>query len=781
MTKLYNVETGLEESLPLDQIPTAIQSGTHAYKKGTKINVLDSNNESYSVDAEELPTVFQEGYKIESPDQAAVREYVKENKGLKGALKVGVGQFIDEAAMGIPELILDKTQDPLEVAKKEALKEEQSLANTIGGVAGFGASFFTGAPLFKAGEAAGKAVASKLSTLAGTKIGEKGAASVVKNAGLKAAEMGVEGSVIAAPVAITEAMLGDPGAAAETLVMGGVLGGALGGTVGALKPLAKLGKEKLEYVTNAKKLETDASYNLIGATPAARAKVPADVDDKLPQFLREITVDDRSILTNPDKLAKRIEDVELSSGKKLDEVVTTLDDRVKQLAKESPEAAMELKASMFDYDNLITKLEDKYVKPYLDDPRYNAQVQKVQTELSSIKSLIDNKLGGDPQPIDLRTLRQFQQDSKNLINYDKKNMISDLATDARKELVADIQNYFKSGVGDKIKDTFPDLAATANQFKAANDAYRMAATITPIIEKAAAKADTKQLVSFGDLVLGGLGYGAGDITGAVGAIAARKGIQALNKNYDKAGLLYAEQVMKSTAKALDEIPKKLKQIEKPIRAQLTMGLSGTSNNKDDNYNTISEKIVDASMFPEKLESFYADTVDVIADQGAPQIAEATKVKTAEAISYLADLVPKPLVPQNPLVKSKGFKPSAMEQNKFMRQVKAALDPMSIVDDVVNGSVTKDQLQVVADLYPDIYFRIQNKVLEAVQENPAEIPYNKRLKLSLLLNMDLDPSLSPELLPQLVNIQPEQQEQPKLPSNNVNFTSYPTDTQRIAMK
>ena len=106
----------------------------------------------------------------------------------------------------------------------------------------------------------------------------------------------------------------------------------------------------------------------------------------------------------------------------------------------------------------------------------------------------------------------------------------------------------------------------------------------------------------------------------------------INKNFDTAGLLYAEQVMKKTAKALDEIPKRLKKIEKPVRAQLTIGLSGTSNNSEDNYESISNKVVDAAMYPEKLEQFYADTVDVIADQGAPQIAEATKVQTAGAFS-----------------------------------------------------------------------------------------------------------------------------------------------------
>lgn len=782
MSKLYNVQTGLEESLPIDQIPAAISAGTHAYKKGTTLNVVDQNNESYSVDASELPTVFEEGYRLESPDETAVREYVKENEGIVGAAKVLGREAIDQMSLGVSEAILKNTSDPLEVAKYEALKKDQELASAAGNIAGFGASFFTGAPVFKAGEKIGKAVAGKIFQTTGKEVGEKAAEGIAKSAAQKATEMGVEGAAIAAPVAITEAALGDPEAAAESLMMGGILGGALGGTVGALKPLAKMGKDKIAYMTNQKKLETDAAYNLIGATPVARTKVPRDVDERLPQFLKEISDGDRSLLSNPEKLAKRIEDVEMASGKKLDEIVNTLDDRINQTAKESPEAAQELKSSMYNYNDLITKLEDKYVKPYLDDPRYNAQVQKVQLELENIKNKIASNFGGDAQPINLKALRKLQQDSKNLINYDKVNNVADLATDARKEIVSDIQQYFKSGIESKIKDVFPDLANTASQFKAANDAYRMAVTISPIVDKAAAKMDTKQAVTFGDMVLGGLGYGAGDITGAIGAIAARRGINYLNRNFDVGGLLFAEQIMKKTATALDEIPKKLKSISKPIRARLSNNVSDITGNKEDNnFDKLTEKITAVGNNPARLEEFFANSVDVIGDQGAPQIADSTRIKTADTLNYLANLVPKPLVPANPLVKSRGYKPSEAEKNKFMRQVKAALEPMSIVDDLANGTVTKDQLQVVADIYPDLYERIKQKVIDSVTENPEEVPYNKRLKLSLLLNVDLDPSLSPELLPSLINIQAPESEQPKSPSNSANFTSYPTATERIAMK
>lgn len=152
---LYNAKTRLPEAVPEDQLPQAIASGTHSYQVGKRINIIGPGGQVHNVDSSELQGAIQEGWLPETTRQAAVREYVEENKGLKGTAKVGLGQFADEALLSIPETVYDLTADPLEVAKKEALKKEHSIANTLGGIGGFGASMFVGGPLFKAAEVAG--------------------------------------------------------------------------------------------------------------------------------------------------------------------------------------------------------------------------------------------------------------------------------------------------------------------------------------------------------------------------------------------------------------------------------------------------------------------------------------------------------------------------------------------------------------------------------------------------------------------------------------------------
>ncbi len=189
---LYNTKTRQPEVIPEAKLAEALASGTHAYKNDAVINVVGADGEVRNVDSAELRDAMEQGFMPETSRQAAVRQYVEENKGLKGTLKVGLGQFADEALLSIPETVYDLTADPLDVAKKEALKKEHELANTLGGVGGFGASMFVGGPLFKAAGVAGRAT--ERAILGGAeRVGVAGAERVAEEAAAQTAARGAEG------------------------------------------------------------------------------------------------------------------------------------------------------------------------------------------------------------------------------------------------------------------------------------------------------------------------------------------------------------------------------------------------------------------------------------------------------------------------------------------------------------------------------------------------------------------------------------------------------------
>jgi hypothetical protein len=245
MNKLYNTTTKQIETLPDDQIDSAILQGTHSFAADQRVNVVDPSGATHSVPATQLEDALKQGFKVEGNKASAVREYVEENKGLKGAAKVALGKFADEAALGIPGLVYEKTGDPLEVAKWEALKKEHDSASALGSITGFGAGLVLGAPLFKgaavAGQAAERVVAKQLAAAGVEKGSQSIAKDILARMATKGAAMGAEGAVISAPYALTEAALGDPEQAGETLLMGAGIGSALGLAGGILsKPFEKL-------------------------------------------------------------------------------------------------------------------------------------------------------------------------------------------------------------------------------------------------------------------------------------------------------------------------------------------------------------------------------------------------------------------------------------------------------------------------------------------------------------------------------------------------------------
>jgi hypothetical protein len=282
------------------------------------------------------------------------------------------------------------------------------------------------------------------------------------------------------------------------------------------------------------------------------------------------------------------------------------------------------------------------------------------------------------------------------------------------------------------------------------------------------------------VVGGAVGAGAGGVVGAAIGAGAKKAANLASQYANVYGLLAAEDSMRFVKKQIDSIPKALIDFPKAAPARVINKISDlTRDEKDDNFEELSKKITEAAANPASLDS-KLEAVTALSDMGAPSVAIKVTDKIHQTYQYLSEVLPKPLTPNNPLVKSKGFKPSDAELNKFKRQMEAALNPFVIIEDLNNGSLTVEQVQTVDTLYPDIMNRIRESVYDTVAKNPIQVPYNKRLKLSLLLGMDLDPSLEQGTLEILLAEQDAaEQEQANKPSNNIRFTAYPTDVQKIS--
>ncbi len=285
MPKLFNSQTRAREELDGDELTQALASGSHAYQAGEMIEVKNQDGELGTIPSENVQKALSQGYKVVGPSERAVNQYVEENKGLKGSLKVGLNQLVDEFSMGLPELVFNHTADPMEVAKFEALKKDHELSNVLGGSGGFIGSLLYGGPLFNAaakGAAKTTLVAEKILATSAGEIGKRTATTaakdLVKRMAAQGAGAGVEGAILTAPHAITEAALGDPDAAAESLLYGVGLGAMFGAGGEGAKSLFKVGKDAVRGALTFGKEATDSPTAKLAARKLAKVITGVDED-----------------------------------------------------------------------------------------------------------------------------------------------------------------------------------------------------------------------------------------------------------------------------------------------------------------------------------------------------------------------------------------------------------------------------------------------------------------------------------------------------------------------
>ena len=554
MATLYNAQTRKPESLPEDQIEQALLSGTHGYSVNDKVNVRKKDGSTVSLPGSELNDALASGeYSIELPRQTAVREYVDENKGIGGQLKTAVMQFADEALMGIPEQIADVKGDPLETAKRQALKKENAFANAVGGIGGFGASMLYGGPVGKAAtlatRAGEKVVANRL-IAKGAEAGANSAArEIAKKIAKSSIQMGVEGATFAAPTAITEAALGDPELAAETLLINGLAGSVLGAGGKAAKEIFGLIPKAVVTESTERGLldqfKSERAAKALGFTKGQIKKLKGGQDEAIQigdDVLNMRTAEGKKIIgatDSPETIAKKIANELDRTGEEVSSIYQKVDDS-------GQKAFNPIKVN----ERIVAELGDFYRSPLNKD----------------VASTFDNLLetvGWTEQGITLKRAKEILDQVDNIAYPKGKPPLNPtdkqvLAADARRIIREELN--LASELGAKaIGDETALLRLTKGNKKISTLIKAQGALDDRISSEAGNK-----LFGLTDTITGVGAAGAAGIPAAVAAlgvkrVAERYGNQVL-ANID--GLLFAEKSMGKVAKKLDELPARLEDMLK---------------------------------------------------------------------------------------------------------------------------------------------------------------------------------------------------------------------------
>jgi hypothetical protein len=145
----------------------------------------------------------------------------------------------------------------------------------------------------------------------------------------------------------------------------------------------------------------------------------------------------------------------------------------------------------------------------------------------------------------------------------------------------------------------------------------------------------------------------------------------------------------------------------------------------------------------------------------PSHAESIGMLAGNAVAYLSSLKPENH-PKAPL--DAEIPPSKFQMENYRNALKIAESPLSILENVKDGSIDPDDIEHLARIYPALYQKLSGKLLNEVMEVKSrgeDIPYKTRMGLSLFLGQPLDTTMTPESLQaiQMSQMPPQSQQAP----------------------
>lgn len=95
----------------------------------------------------------------------------------------------------------------------------------------------------------------------------------------------------------------------------------------------------------------------------------------------------------------------------------------------------------------------------------------------------------------------------------------------------------------------------------------------------------------------------------------------------------------------------------------------------------------------------------------------------------------------PLAVKQRVPPVAMQ--KFMSEVRGALEPESVMADLSRGIVDRTAIESFKQVYPQMFQQLRTQVAEEVQQRQDELPFKRRVMLSMVFDFVGDSSLDPQ--------------------------------------
>ncbi len=763
MAELWDTSTNERVEIPDADAPAAVLSGRYGIDASKEVLLKRPDGKMVVVPATSAPEAFEKGYTF-GPQTDLIAEHNAEKYGEFGAKVLsGAAGVARGLSLGLSDRALRNAG--VEASTLRDLDE--------------GAPFISGA-----GEVAGTLLPAVFT--GGTSVGAQGAVrgvgavaakGALRKAGAKALQLGakgaVEGAVYGVGHAVSEDALGRADLNAESLIanagLGAVIGGGGGVLLGGGGSLLASGAKKAVGAANAKigsgtiqeALEDFAGKRILKATVGPHKGAIKQIDkkgltDRAEKYLlKDMGLGNESILGGAKNTTEVIAE---KLATKADELRTRLDDFVTRLDDATKNTPIERLSPR----QVAKRIEDDVARPLKKIAATQDEYRAVMREVKTIRALGNKGMSF----AEARAQRAAVQDK---INYkvDAKPLVQ-----ARR----DIAKIWNDVIDETAEPVLVRLGEqTQNAYRAVREEFSLVKELLDHAQNRVQGSTANRLVSPSSYGIG-LATGVADAASggamsvAKGAVTAAAHQQVLERgNAFAANIAYKlsqlQAVQKASASVSARVNNAVNQFVQrprgavtravaPATVQFLSGVSfGTSPPKAatkvaSRNDAAKERSRELSLLmgdPAKAADRIAFALTGL-DESAPGISGQVAMTAAKALQFLHAKAPKNPQSANtlqPLLDD--WRPTDAEVAKFERYTRAALQPLTVLDDLEAGTLTPEAAEALKTLYPQLHRMTVERLTAKLAESPKKLPYEDRVNLSLLLGAPVDDTMTPEFI------------------------------------
>ena len=618
----------------------------------------------------------------------------------------------------------------------------------------------------KAGQFVEKLTAKQLAKIAQNTGRKKIARDVIAKSVSKSAGSAVEGAFYGAGQLVSEDALGTAEFNAENLIasagMGALFGGAVGGVLGSADAILPVVKNNKLVDVVSKKVNTNVDKRMAGAklakmTPGEITKLKSSqwgqqVYDNIPDYFKKnlklkVTDDLDKLYNKSNAELTRLGDEIGDTALQIDRLAGS-----KDLLPNKSQIANKVQNGLKDLRKQFLNNPDEIAKKSLT---------KIDKRIAAWDEWLD-----DFSPIKATEIKELKTNLQQATKWNK--AIDQIPLDGKMD----------RQVAEAVRQEFLDLAdrvSTIDQnigskLRKLNLDYGTGLTVTNKLKRAVDKEASSELLKFKDLLVADiLTDTAGGFGVATGAVVAKKFLESdlrrkltLLTSIEKSNIKINKKISSGVKNFFSQAKKAAVPTSTKVLLKTQLSLPQEDGRTRRKPKTKQEAF---TQIAKNLNKFTEDPKELInhlsqnalrTSQAAPSAALAMEATVSKAIAFLREKMPKDGSTGSSLFNRK-WEPSSLELAKFERYLEAVENPISVVDDLESGTLTREAVEAVQEVYPDIYQRLQSEAISQISQN-QDIPYEKRIQVGILLNLPSDASLLPENITALQQTFSDEQQQ-----------------------